>query len=442
MTDSRPSIDLGISSSNCPQCDSSAESRTRTTDDSSTDLKRTAEDWLAMAVYDFRMLGLDRDRPDLLGESSDPVAVAYCNVGREIVLRMTSGMSRSTSETLLDALVLQRVVFRFLPAEYLKPRAESLRKRFQALIGMENYAAYSSHTASEKPQSVEEIRAEMDFLLSETMYVYLVTPLRHKARGQLLWYCVRPFVLVTSLMTVVSSIVAFFDGRMDQYAMLAFIPIFGALGAMISLQQRVENLPNRGDSIRNVIALESGRETLWTTSIAGAVFAVIINLVFQAGMIKGNLFPSFEFLESVGSAAAGPNQLADIAKMLIWSFVSGFAERLVPDTITKLTHVLRSEDFGANNRPVANRTEEPESGAKPDFGGVSDDIYSKLLKAQSDLISMRDGQRSTLIATEELTELKIQESAKRTPESEASSKDRASHDGKSNESKGTSSEGR
>jgi hypothetical protein len=35
-------------------------------------------------------------------------------------------------------------------------------------------------------------------------------------------------------------------------------------------------------------------------------------------------------------AATAPKSVADMAKLLIWAFIAGFAERLVPDQISKL----------------------------------------------------------------------------------------------------------
>ena len=146
---------------------------------------------------------------------------------------------------------------------------------------------------------------------------------------------------------------------------------------MLSLQQRIENLPNKGDTVRNILALESGRETTWTTSIAGAIFAVILNLIFAGGMIEGNLFPNFHYLNHGGVVSPGPGPLSDIAKMLIWAFVAGFAERMVPDTITRLTQVLQSSDFGVELRPPTSKLDDLDPAAKRAIGGRPD-LYPEM----------------------------------------------------------------
>jgi hypothetical protein len=328
--------------------------------ESSDDLRVMADCWMKIALYDFNMLGLNCENPVDFDFSQDPALQSKWQLGREIAERYTLQKVSSSIDALYDAIVLQRIVIHFLPPEALRLRAESIRARFQALIGTDYFDRYFPDYRADAIISADELRAELDFILSETMYVYMITPLRPLSRGRLLAYCLRPFLLISVAMIITSCITAYFEQRFDQFATLALIPVFGAMGAMLSLQQRVENLPNRGDVVRNIMALESGRETLWTTSIAGAIFAVVLNLIFAGRIIEGNLFPSFQYLADLKYNPNTGGMLADISKMLIWAFIAGFAERLVPDTITRLTQVLRNDHF--------------EQGQRRTFSGRNDDL--------------------------------------------------------------------
>jgi hypothetical protein len=109
-----------------------------------------------------------------------------------------------------------------------------------------------------------------------------------------------------------------------------------------------------------------------------------MNLIFAGGMIEGNLFPSFKYLNDAGGLLPVPRPISDIAKMLIWAFVAGFAERLVPDTITRLTMVLKSSDFGMNSTIPGRKLQDGDGENKADPSGQGDDIYSGIMKAQSD----------------------------------------------------------
>ena len=314
------------------------------------DLRMLAECWMKIALYDFEMLGLNCEKPADFDFSHDPGQLSRWQTGREIIARHKINKYSNSMDALYDAIMLQRVIIHFLAPETLQLRAESIRARFQALIGSELFERYFPDYQVDAVISTDNLRAELDFILGETMYVYMITPLRPLSRGRLLAYCLRPFILISVAMIITSCVMAYIEQRFDQFATLAMIPVFGAMGAMISLQHRVENLPNRGDAVRNIMALESGRETLWTTSIAGAIFAVILNLIYAGKIIEGNLFPSFQYLFEAKYNQASGNMLADISKMLIWAFVAGFAERLVPDTITRLTQVLRNDQFDQQQR--------------------------------------------------------------------------------------------
>lgn len=338
-------------------------------DSSISDVRDLAMDWARMVSYDFQALGLDTDRPIQLVQNADTTSLSMWQLGRRIVegVRLPD-LSKPPIQFLFDAIMLERVVLHFLPAELLKYRADSIKRRFQLTVGKELFDIYFPPMAPERAVTTEELRAELDFMMSETMQIYLVTPLRPQSRGRLLWFCLRPFMVISVFMLIASACITIHDSELDQFATLPLIPVFGAMGAMLSLQQRIENLPNKGDTVRNVLAMESGRETTWITSIAGAIFAVILNLIFAAGMIEGNLFPNFNYLDGQGIISPGSGPLSDISKMLIWAFVAGFAERIVPDTITRLTKVLQTNEFGAERRTSISRLEGDEASGKPGIG--------------------------------------------------------------------------
>ena len=76
----------------------------------------------------------------------------------------------------------------------------------------------------------------------------------------------------------------------------------------------------------------------WKCAIA-SVFAIVVNLVFISGTISGELFPKFygadwRYFDMVHwSLNVDPLTNADMAKMLIWSFMAGFSEKLVPNIV-------------------------------------------------------------------------------------------------------------
>jgi hypothetical protein len=59
----------------------------------------------------------------------------------------------------------------------------------------------------------------------------------------------------------------------------------------------------------------------------GAVFSIVLMILFMSGLVKGGLFPEFSALTLL------PTEHKDYALLFFWSFIAGFAEQFVPDVL-------------------------------------------------------------------------------------------------------------
>jgi hypothetical protein len=131
---------------------------------------------------------------------------------------------------------------------------------------------------------------------------------------------------------------------------LIFIVVLaGSLGAFFSALARLynfEDLPKAliAEDLRN---LPKGHLLVYSLvpALVGAIAAAILYLIFAAELIKGDLFPTFRC--DLDDAKCDlfktllnnwhPAQAKDYAKALVWAFIAGFAERLVPSTLQSLS---------------------------------------------------------------------------------------------------------
>ncbi len=116
----------------------------------------------------------------------------------------------------------------------------------------------------------------------------------------------------------------------------------GIIGGFVSIQQRLGKIDEDELSL-----LSQSWATILVIPIYGGIFALVLYVLFLSGLVRGDLFPVFympkfsvpptteEIVEMLRTTY--PSSGPDFAKLVFWTFVAGFSERLVPQIIQKVS---------------------------------------------------------------------------------------------------------
>jgi hypothetical protein len=271
-----------------------------------------------------------------------------------------------------DIFLLEDVIFTLQPPEVVNRNAWIIRERFREIAGStvyEKYIASSIPTDTDTPEKMSLLKADLTRILDVLHWHYSLIPMRERMRKSLTKYCVLYVTAYTALAGVLLH--AFHLYGNDFAAVLTCVVYWGIIGGFVSSQRRMERLPSDGDPLIGVFGLDSADYYLWLSPMLGGIFAVILMLMFVAGILKGTVFPDFiiparkeglSYFEFAWRTL--PRASDDYAKLFVWAFLAGFAERLVPDSLDRLSSKLNASDKPSGPKSPAVSPKTPGSDPK------------------------------------------------------------------------------
>lgn len=159
-------------------------------------------------------------------------------------------------------------------------------------------------------------------------------------------------------------------------ALLALAGIAGATGGMMSVIQRVQASVPESDALTDLLALSQAETAVSFAPVTGLIFALVLSLFFAGKVLSGSVFPPSQGFDSDWYLTLFSG--TSLAVWLLWAFLAGFSERLVPDELDNLVKQQSSINSkatppaGARNVP----TQTPENanagnGNRPQIGQLT-----------------------------------------------------------------------
>lgn len=238
------------------------------------------------------------------------------------------------------------------PEVALRRRAWSLRDKFREVVGTrqyDNYLLSNPPNENDPDADLPLLRADLERLLGALHWSYALIPVRERLRAQIITFVSWQIAVWTILAAGLLLWAAVYGQTL--LATLVLVMLGGALGGFVSLLRRIQMVPTGGDPLVNIFELENGRVSLYLAPLSGALFALVLYFIFMGDLVQGSFFPKLGNLDLHLWAFEWGGQPAthvEYAKLLVWAFIAGFAERLVPDTLARL--VERGEEASAASR--------------------------------------------------------------------------------------------
>lgn len=249
-------------------------------------------------------------------------------------------------------------LYQCLATEMLRQKHWLLRQRFKAVVGTAGYEAYQIS------RPIETASAERDVLLADSLN--LLTHI-HGAYFRSIAFETRLSRYTALLAGIALAVIFIVVGKYapileattslkettpkDNGDLIWLIVGTGTLGALISSLRRLDNLNDNGSLDRDLLLdqkrLAYGGIGAIIALVSGVVFSMLVYAIFASEILgKTALFPSFVQCKDIQLPCASgirqffygirPESPQDIAKIVVWSFISGFAERFVPDVLDRL----------------------------------------------------------------------------------------------------------
>lgn len=286
-----------------------------------------------------------------------------------------------------DLLSFELTVFRYRSVVSLVQTAPMLRQRFHDVVGDRVFSTYRPTELPDCAKADETARNtlfdDLSALISAIHWRYILFPFSSQLRTVLTsqaMFCMLVYTAAWSGLIYGATI----------WTQGAFIALMvtciyaGVLGGFISALRRMQSISEDGDPIYVIQGIRSARFWLLFSPLLGGIFAIVALLFFLSGFLSGSIFPAFHLPGDLPCTLTPPASTPcdqtymkpawwfwqhllpiapmDYAKLILWCFVSGFAERFIPDMIDNL--VDRAD--APKSSSSSNRAITVPPGVKPD----------------------------------------------------------------------------
>ncbi|MCA1618837.1 MAG: hypothetical protein LC795_05905 [Acidobacteria bacterium] len=156
------------------------------------------------------------------------------------------------------------------------------------------------------PVTVESLRADLRYLLGQFYLYYALLPYREGFRDFITYRTRYQTFIALGILGFtlgVAALGSYFNFRTPT---LLLVVLSGVIGGYVSLLQRIQSAPAEGDALFNLASLTYGWIGMSLSPLYGAVFAMLLFLLFVSNIVSGAVFPTITTPDKFVTATATP----------------------------------------------------------------------------------------------------------------------------------------
>lgn len=243
-----------------------------------------------------------------------------------------------------DLYGLELAMLKLRPADELRRVAWVLRNEYRELATADEWSDYVASNppqagpaapAAEPGMEAPDLRADLIRLQEEIHWRYVV-----------LWAMenFRTSVIVWSWVGGLGALVAFaLIGLLGNHYMpndfvawkiVTMVALAGVGGGLTSTLRRIQQVSWSGNADTDIAKL-GGNLSVYLSPLLGGISAILLLFLLAGKLLDGTFFPAVNFGDSVHGCLSGIAGV-DMAKLVVWSYIAGFAERFVPDNLARI----------------------------------------------------------------------------------------------------------
>jgi hypothetical protein len=279
-----------------------------------------------------------------------------------------------------DLALAELCVAAILTGDQIRVTLPSWRRRLQDVVGSARYAQYIATAVDiSQTQDDEVLRADLMSCIKAVYYFYGSYGVAALSRTRATERLIEAAVVILAFEAIAFAVVWLLPNMTGSWKMVAALAIVSSaaavLGSVVSVQRRLQDPSVEVDPFYRFIQTDADWfGTAVISPLFGAIFGLLVYGLLVSQLVSTSIVKFQDPLSTDPLAIALPASAAGYAAIVILGFISGFAEQLIPDALTRIASRALASVAGSDPAPASGPAASPYASrtAKAGAGGSND----------------------------------------------------------------------